>query len=222
MARRIIDLTLTLHNGMATYPVHWHPFVEITQLGRFGIENRESRKLVLGTHTGTHVDAPGHFIPGGATIEQIPLEQVCGMALVLDFSLLPPSHEISAAEMEQAVRGRDVERTLMRFDWSQHFGSLSYYTEHPYLSDDAARWLVAKGCQLLAMDTPQADSPRNGYKSGNDSPVHKIFLGSGGVFCENMANLNELKKEFVELIIAPLKIQGGDGSPVRAFAIIEE
>ena len=49
MARRFIDLTLTLHNGMATYPVHWHPVVEITQLGRFGIENRESRKIVLGT-----------------------------------------------------------------------------------------------------------------------------------------------------------------------------
>ena len=66
--KKIIDLTMSLKEGMQTFPTHWHPFVEITQLGRHGIENRETRKLILGTHTGTHIDAPSHFISDGDTI----------------------------------------------------------------------------------------------------------------------------------------------------------
>ena len=58
---------MTLEEGIMTFPVHWHPVFEITQLGRFHVEGRETRKLTLGTHTGTHVDAPRHFIAGGTT-----------------------------------------------------------------------------------------------------------------------------------------------------------
>ena len=78
MKRRIVDLTYPIHEGMTTYPTHWHPVVEVTQLGRHGIENRETRKLVLGTHTGTHMDAPLHFIPGGNTIENLDLQKCVG------------------------------------------------------------------------------------------------------------------------------------------------
>ena len=62
---KITDLSLTLEEGMMTFPTHWHPVVEITILGRHGVEGRETRKLVLGTHVGTHADAPLHFIPKG-------------------------------------------------------------------------------------------------------------------------------------------------------------
>ena len=65
---------MNIEEGMQTFAAHWHPFVEITQLGRHGIENRESRKLTFGTHTGTHIDAPRHFIPGGQTVDRVPLE----------------------------------------------------------------------------------------------------------------------------------------------------
>lgn len=69
MSRNIIDLTFPIHEGMTTFPVHWHPIVEISVLGRHGIENRETRKVLLGTHTGTHMDAPRHFIPDGMTVD---------------------------------------------------------------------------------------------------------------------------------------------------------
>src|SRR5262245_42786414 len=102
MGRKIIDITYLLHEGMTTFPVHWHPFVEITQLGRFGIEDRETRKVVLGTHTGTHCDAPRHFIPNGQTVEFLPLDVLIGKATVIDFSSLPPSTEITPQHFERA------------------------------------------------------------------------------------------------------------------------
>ena len=86
MTRRIIDLTYPIHEGMTTFPAHWHPVVEITVLGRHGIENRETRKLILGTHTGTHCDAPRHFVPGGKTVDLLPLDIFIGPAFVMDFS----------------------------------------------------------------------------------------------------------------------------------------
>ncbi|MDP6560837.1 MAG: cyclase family protein, partial [Candidatus Binatia bacterium] len=80
MTREIIDLTFPIHEGMQTFPVHWHPVVEITQLGRLDVEARETRKMVLGTHTGTHMDAPRHFIEGGKTIDEVTLDILVGPA----------------------------------------------------------------------------------------------------------------------------------------------
>ena len=67
--KKIIDLTITNEEGMTTFPVYWHPFVEVTQMGRIGIEGRETKKIIIGTHTGTNLDAPRHFIENGITID---------------------------------------------------------------------------------------------------------------------------------------------------------
>ena len=87
---KITDLSLTLEEGMMTFPTHWHPVVEITILGRHGVEGRETRKLVLGTHVGTHADAPLHFIPQGKGIDQVPLDVLVGPARVLNFTPCQP------------------------------------------------------------------------------------------------------------------------------------
>lgn len=222
MARRLIDLTYTLHEGMTTFPVHWHPPVEITQLGRHGIENRETRKIVLGTHTGTHCDAPRHFVPGGATIEQLPLEPFIGPARLLDFSQAADLYEISRGELADHLGDSRPQRLILRFDWDRHWGTRKYYRDHPYLSDAAAELLVERGVQLLAMDTPMPDNPANGSSSANDSPVHKILLGQGVILVEYLTNLAALRRTEVELLVLPLKIRDGDGSPARVVAIEED
>ncbi len=219
MTRRIVDLTLTLREGMQTFPTHWHPMVEITQLGRHGIENRETRKLVLGTHTGTHVDAPRHFVAGGATIETIPLDQWVGPARLADFSRLAKRAEITPAMLEKEIGTQGIERVVLRFDWCKELGTMAYYEQHPYLSEEAAQWLVDHGCRLVAMDSPQPDDPRNGRNSAKDSPIHKILLGQGVVLCEYLCNLRDLSTRAFELVVAPLKIEQGDGAPARCFAI---
>lgn len=219
MAKRMIDLSFTLMEGMTTFPVHWHPVVEITQLGRFGIEDRETRKITLGTHTGTHLDAPRHFIPGGETVDNIPVDVFVGPALVLDFTDAQPLQVIDIEDFERQIGADKPERIIMRFDWDQYWGRMKYYTDHPYISDAAAQWLVDRGVRLLGMDTPQADSPNNGRNSGNDSPVHKILLGHGVIKLEYLCNLRQLTKREIELIALPLKIKEGDGAPVRCIAI---
>lgn len=221
MKRKIVDLTMSIEEGMQTFPTHWHPFVEVTQLGRHGIENRETRKLVLGTHTGTHIDAPRHFIPGGYTVDQLPLDQLVGPASVLDLTAYGANKEVGKIDIETALNGRSAERILMRFDWDRYLGSMSYYNDSPYLSEEAAQWLVEQGCRLLGMDTAMPDNPKNGRNGVKDSPNHKILLGNNVILLEYMINLSQLDQPVIELIVAPLKIRDGDGAPVRAFAILE-
>ena len=221
MGLRIIDLTMSIEEGMQTFPTYWHPFVEITQLGRHGLENRETRKLVLGTHTGTHIDAPRHFIPGGDTVDQIPLEQLVGEASVLDVSSFGSGMEVGPEDLERIIGKRPVTRVLLQFNWDRHLGTESYYNDSPFLSETAAQWLVDHGCRLLGMDTAMPDNPKNGRGCSNDSPNHKILLGNNVILLEYMVNLAALNQPVVQLIVAPLKILGGDGSPVRAFAILD-
>ena len=71
-----VDLSFPIKEGMQTFPVPHHPFVEVTQLARHGIENRETRKLVLGSHAGTHIDAPRHFIKKGKTVDSLPIKKL--------------------------------------------------------------------------------------------------------------------------------------------------
>jgi kynurenine formamidase len=219
MDSRIIDLTFPLHEGMTTFPAHWHPMVEITQLGRHGIENRETRKVTLGTHTGTHCDAPRHFIPGGLTIDQLPLEPFIGPAYLLDLTFARPGQAIGVADLQARLKDRPIERLLLRFDWSDHWGSREYYADHPYLSTESARWLLDRGLRLLGMDTPMPDNPAHGWQNPVDSPVHKLFLVKNVPLVEYLCHLREIKTPEFYLIALPLNILGGDGAPVRCVAI---
>lgn len=219
MTITIVDLTMLVEEGMQTFLSHWHPIVEITQLGRHGIENRETRKIVLGTHSGTHCDAPRHFIPDGKTIDEIHLDQLVGPATVCDFSTVDRFREITITDIKQEIGDRPVERVILRFDWDDTLGTSEYYTDHAYLSVDACQWLVDRGCRLLAMDTPQPDDPRNNWSGENDSPNHKILLGNGVVLVEYLVNLHSIATNRTFLVAAPLRVRKGDGAPARCFAI---
>lgn len=219
MASRKIDLTFPIHEGMTTFPVHWHPIVEITQLGRHVIENRETRKVVLGTHTGTHCDAPSHFVPGGQTVDTISLDTLIGPAFVLDFSNNRPLQEMDVSDFERQLGDRRPERVVLRFDWSDHWDKTDYYSDNPFISQGAAQWLVDRGVRLVAMDTPMPDNPAHGWRSKLDSPVHKLLLSNGVILVEYLCNLKELRQSEIELIVLPLKILDGDGSPARCVAV---
>jgi arylformamidase len=216
---KIIDLSLPIEEGMMTFPTHWHPVVEITILGRHGIEGRETRKLVLGTHIGTHADAPRHFIPNGGTIDEVPLDVLIGPATIADFTGCPSLYEIDIPELKQKLGDKIPVRLILRTGWSQYFGNLKFYNEYPFLSENAAQWLMEKGVRLIAMDTPSPDNPAHSRGTPKDSPNHKVLLGAGVVLVEYLTNLKSITAPEVELIVMPLKLKGCDGSPARCVAI---
>lgn len=221
MKQRIVDLSMMIEEGMQTFAAPWHPYVEITQLGRHGIENRETRKLVLGTHTGTHIDAPRHFIPGGETVDAIALDRLNGRATVVDLSTAADGAQIDVHELVTCIAGRPVERLIVRFDWDRHLNTSRYYTDHPFFTAEACRWLVHQGCKVLALDTPQPDNPQHGRGNAIDAPNHKILLGGGVILVEYLVGTRALRQSIVNLVVAPLKIKHGDGAPARCFAIEE-
>lgn len=221
MTKKIIDLSMILEEGMISFPQPWHPVVEIVQLGRHEIEGRETRKITMGTHTGTHIDAPRHFIPDAQTVDEIPLDQMNGLASVVNLTDFGPGQEVGLSDLEKALGDRSAERVLLRFDWERMIGSLDYYYKSPYLSEDAAKWLIEKGCKLLGMDTPMPDNPENGRGCTKDSPNHIILLGGGAILVEYMVNLSAIDRDEVNIIVAPLKVKEGDGAPARVFAILD-
>ncbi len=216
---KIIDLSLPIEEGMMTFPTHWHPVVEITILGRHGIEGRETRKVVLGTHIGTHADAPRHFIPNGGTIDEIPLDVLIGPATVADFTGCRALQSIDVTDLKQKLGHKVPARLILRTGWSEYFGNLKFYNEYPFLSENAAQWLVENGVRLIAMDTPSPDNPAHSRGAPMDSPNHKVLLAAGVVLVEYLTNLKSLTASEVELVVMPLKLKGCDGSPVRCVAI---
>lgn len=217
---RIVDLSHPIHEGMLTFPGLNHPRTEITQLARHRVEGRATRRLVLGTHTGTHLDAPLHFIEDGGTVDELALDVLCGPAVLADLTATAPASEVSLEALQAALGGRLRQpRVLLHLGWAPRFGAMDFYTESPWLARDACAWLVDQGVRLLGMDTPSPDDPRLGYGSEEDSPNHLTLLGAGVVLVEYMNNLDRLSSDEVWLAALPLPVRGADGAPGRVIAL---
>ena len=163
-------------------------------------------------HTGTHMDAFFHFYHDGATIDQIPLEQCIGPALLLDLSTKQAKEEISADDLaphREAIS--HTPKLILNTGWAQNWGKTRYFTDYPSLTEDAARFLVDRGIELIGIDTPSVDY------SPNDA--HFVLLGNDVLIVENLTNLDQIGQSLFEFAALPLRITGRDGSPVRAIAI---
>jgi len=158
-------------------------------------------RLSLGSHTGTHVDAPRHLQDGGAGVEGLPLEALLGPARVVD---LGPVAGIDAGLLRRHGPG-GLSRLLLRT--SPPPGGAG--AEHPGLTEDAAQLLVASGVLLLGVEGPSVDPP-----GASDLRVHRRLLGAGVVVVEGL-DLSEVPAGAYWLVCLPLKLQDGDGAPAR-------
>ena len=212
---KIIDLTYDIEEGMTTFNAHWHPTVSIKQLGRLGFEGRETRKISLGTHTGTHVDAPLHFIKNGKTIDQIPLQKLIGQVTIVNYSNLKENQPVT---VEMLRRVKVSTKMLFKFGWGRFWGNKKFYTGYPYFTKEAAEYLVSKKVELIGIDIPSPDNSNTKLGSKEDSQIHKIFLKNGIILVEYLANLEKVTDyESWNIVVLPLKIKGADGSPARVF-----
>ena len=206
---RIVDLSLTLRAGMRG--VDWEPASTIAE------EGWNTRTLHLYSHAGTHLDAPRHFVDQGATLESVSLEKCIGPAQVLDLTFLAPQEYITVAHLDTyadlIVPGA---RLLLQTGWSDHADDADYRTHFPRVSVDAAEWLAGREIALLGVEMPSVADVQN---KSELTQVHQILLRADIVIVEGLANLDALRDRRVTLVALPLKIDGGDGSPIRAIAI---
>lgn len=173
--------------------------------------------LELYSHTGTHMDAPHHFITGAATLDQQDLQACVGPALVCDLTPVEPRQLLTVDDLHpwwnQIGAGT---RLLLRTDWSQRYGTPEFRDELPRISVELARWMVSKQVALVGVEPPSVADVNNLEEV---TAVHQTLFRGGVVIVESLANLNQLRSQVVELIALPLRIVGGDGCPVRAIAI---
>lgn len=214
---KVLDLTYKIEEGMPTFGAHWHCKVQVDQLGKIDVEGRETRKVVIGTHTGTHIDAPLHFFENGKSIDQIELEKLMGKIDILDFSYLK-SGEYVTREMLEKLELKNG-KVIFKFGWGKHWGSKNFFLEYPYLTVDAAEYLIEKKISLIGMDTPSPDDSRIKFGSENDSQIHKLFLKNKIILVEYLANLDNIDNEYDGwcIVALPLNIKGADGSPARVL-----
>jgi kynurenine formamidase len=207
---RIIDLTLTLRDGMRGVA-----FETAKTVARDGWN---ARMLHLYSHAGTHMDAPTHFAAGPGTIDRTPLERCLGWAWVVRLDGLADKALITVAHLgDVAARFAPGESLLLRTGWSRHVDDARRYREQlPRIAGDLAQWCAANGVNVLGVEPPSVADVGDLEEL---TRIHGILLGANVTIVEGLANLDLLSEERVFFVAAPLKIEGGDGSPCRAFAL---
>jgi predicted dehydrogenase/kynurenine formamidase len=207
--RRVVDLSLPLDEHL--------PGFSIAPDKRLEREGWNTTTLTLYSHCGTHVDAPRHFVPDGATLEQQSLEVCCGPARLLDLTPVEPRELLTVAHLQRWQH--DIgpgDRLLLRTDWHRRFGTPEYRHALPRISPDLARWLVERKVALIGVEPPSVADVDNKREL---TEVHQILLRGGVFIVEGLAHLDQLCLDRVVFIALPLRIVGGDGCPVRAVAI---
>jgi arylformamidase len=206
----MIDLTVPISPRMPVFP--GDPAVAVDPLDRIAKgDPADVSRYCLGSHTGTHVDPPRHFVPGAPAIDELPLAMLVGPARVVDLARVAGA--IGAVDLEAVAISAGTERLLLKTRNSRLWSD----PEHPFardyvaLAEDAARWLIDRGVRLVGIDylsIERFDAPGH--------PVHHALLAAGVVVVEGL-DLRFATPGDHHFICLPLKVTGGDGGPARAI-----
>ena len=213
---KAVDLTQELANEMPVYPGDPAPsFERVKTIPKNGVNISE---LQLGSHTGTHVDAPLHFVQGGKSVDQIPVNQLIGEAFVADFSFKTIGDGITAEDLKKVLdvtEIREGDMLLCFTGCSEHWGEENVNHNFTYLTGEGAGYLVSKKVRAVGIDFLSIER----FHSGTHE-AHKELLGHGVFIVESLNK--EMKKFLGQRILfmaLPIKFKGGDGAPCRAIAV---
>ena len=195
----IFDISVPIRTGMVTYP--GDPQVRLERVASIaGGGPANVSKLDLGVHSGTHVDAPVHFIEGAAGAEELSLAVLLGPCVVVAAGGLS-SNDVAAAP-------EGAERVLFKTPNSELWAQNEFPQAFAHLDGEAAQLLVDRGVKLVGVD----------WLSVGDEEAHHILLGAGIVPIEGL-DLREVEPGDYFLVAAPLKIEGSDGAPARVLLV---
>lgn len=189
--RVIVDLSVAIEDGMSVYT--GDPEVRIREWASIGREGYFMNALSMGEHTGTHVDAPAHFIEGGKTVDELPLERFTGPGKVV---------RVEGPITAEHVKGAGA---------LGGFIVLFLTNGRGFLTEEGARELVRMNVRAVGIDMPSID---------RDGSAHRVLLSSEIPIFENLTNLELLLGKEFTFMAFPLRIKGGSGSPVRAVAVL--
>lgn len=209
-----IDLTMTISKSIPSFPGSPTPqFISWTNLKEDGY-NLEL--LFLSSHTGTHLDAPFHFVKDGIKIDQIPLGRLMGKAILIKIKKSKNS-PITKSDIVQFEKKNgaipDGSSVFFFTDWQKNLKKDNYFKENPGLTLSSAKYLAQKKTNLVGIDSPSIDLGKDESFS-----VHHVFSKNNILIVENLANLNKIQSKEFNFTILPLKLKDATGSPVRAVA----
>ncbi len=209
-----IDLSLTISESIPSFPGSPTPqFIGWSDIEHDGY-NLEL--LFLSSHTGTHLDAPYHFVKNGLKIHQIPLDRLIGKAILIKLKKLKntPITKSDITSFEKK-NGKIPNNSSIFFftNWQKNLKKKIYFTENPGLDSSSAKYLISKKINLVGIDSPSIDLGKD-----ESFTVHHILSKNNILIVENLANLNKIKSMKFNFTILPLKLKDTTGSPVRAVA----
>lgn len=192
------------------------PPVEFRPLGNLAAHGYLSHLISLPAHSGTHIDAPGHVLAGGAMLAELPLSRFAGPGVVLDLRSRP-NLGVAAADLLPQLPRLTAERpafVLLRTGCEELWGQPDYYAAGAFLTPEAAGLLAGlPGLSGIGLDAGSADAA-----GSRDLPAHHALLGAGLLIVENLCGLAGLPPSGFEFFCLP--VLGLDGSPVRASALL--
>jgi arylformamidase len=209
MPRKLFDISVPVKNGGVVYPGNPEIHIELQQdMSRGGSSNVSL--LTIGSHTGTHVDAPLHMIPGGAGIDGVPLDALIGPALVIAFD------DDVMAVTEAYLRSQPIaghQRVLLKTRNSRFIRERDFHRDYTYLAPDGAEYLVSLGVRLVGIDYLSIEQFHSGHHR-----THKTLLSRGVAIVEGL-DLSEPPAGEYELYCLPVLLNGVDGAPARAVLV---
>lgn len=212
----LIDLSHAVEHGMETLKGFQPPLI-CDYLSREASRARYAPgtefhigRIDMIANTGTYVDSPFHRYADGKDLSELSLESLADLPGIV-VRAPPGERRIGRASFDgRDVRGRAV---LVHTGWDRHWRTERYFTGHPFLTGDAARWLADAGAALVGIDSLNIDDTDDGAR-----PVHTILLGAGIPIAEHLRGLEQLPDDGFRFSATPVKVKGMGTFPVRAWA----
>lgn len=204
-----IDLTQIISNNMQIFPGDPEPLIKESLV--HDNDYCHVNTIHMGSHTGTHIDSPFHFIREGKTINDYPADRFLGPGVLIDVSDKKSQEPITTDDIRSQMSIINPgDFIIFRTGWDIFFGD-DRYLDHPYLSPELARRLLEMKVSLVGIDALNVDPTHQEVY-----PVHDILLGNDILIVENICNLQAISQVRGYYSFLPLKLENSDGSPVRA------